>query len=229
MTRRPQLALAVTVALLVVDNVLSNRVLPSWMYLPTRLVTVGLLLAVATRLGGCDAADLGLDRSKLKRGLIWGTAVAALVLTVMVVSAAVPITGDFYRDDRAGGVGPAGLAYQVLLRIPFGTVVPEELFFRGVVLGLSRLIWKPWTAVAVSAALFGLWHVLPAQTVSDANQGLADIGLGGGVVISAVLATAGAGALFAWLRLRSESLLAPMLLHLATNAGGFTLAWLSLR
>jgi membrane protease YdiL (CAAX protease family) len=36
-----------------------------------------------------------------------------------------------------------------------------------------------------------------------------------------MLSTAGAGCLFAWLRLRSRSLLAPILAHAATNASAY--------
>lgn len=216
-------------ALLVVDNVLSNRALPGSWYLPTRLVTVVAMLVVAIRVGGCDVVDLGLDRSRVRRGAAWGGIAAAVILAVMCIAAAVPATADFFRDERAAGISYAGLAYQVLLRIPIGTVLSEELFFRGVILGLGLKLWSQRGAVLYASVLFGLWHVLPSQTVSDANRVLQEAGMSGGVVVSAVVFTAGAGVWFAWLRLRSGSVVAPMLVHLATNAGGFTLAWLVLR
>jgi hypothetical protein len=40
-----------------------------------------------------------------------------------------------------------------------------------------------------------------------------------------VAATAAGGVLLSWLRTRSGSLAAPMLLHLATNCGGALTAW----
>jgi membrane protease YdiL (CAAX protease family) len=45
----------------------------------------------------------------------------------------------------------------------------------------------------------------------------------------ACLATAAAGVLFSWLRLRSGSLLAPGLLHVATNSMGTLAAAAALR
>jgi uncharacterized protein len=47
--------------------------------------------------------------------------------------------------------------------------------------------------------------------------------------VLACLATAAAGVLFAWLRLRSGSLLAPVLLHLATNSVGLLAAAAAVR
>ncbi len=44
-----------------------------------------------------------------------------------------------------------------------------------------------------------------------------------------VAVTLVAGLLFCWLRLRSRSLLAPVLAHLATNTVAFTAVWVVLR
>jgi len=46
------------------------------------------------------------------------------------------------------------------------------------------------------------------------------------LVVGNVLSTAFAGAVFAYLRLRSGSLLAPALAHLATNNISFVVGWL---
>jgi CAAX protease family protein len=108
----------------------------------------------------------------------------------------------------------------VLVRIPWGTVLWEEVAFRGVLLAsLSRLV-SVRTATAMSAAVFGIWHVRPTLSALAANN------VAGGPVLRAVAVVLGclftgvAGGLFAWLRLRSGSLLAPGLLHLAANALG---------
>ena len=215
--------------MLLADNVLTNRVLPSSTYVPVRLVTVAACLLVAVRVGGCSANDLGLDRRRVTSGLRLGGIVAVVTVLVMLAGSFIPATEVFFRDDRAGGVGVAGLLYQVLFRIPLGTVLPEELLFRGVVLGLASRTWRPPAAMAASAFLFGLWHVLPALGLVTANEGVSQLGLGRGVVLSAVVSTAAAGLVFAWLRLRSGSVVAPMLLHVATNSVGFTLAWAALR
>jgi membrane protease YdiL (CAAX protease family) len=47
------------------------------------------------------------------------------------------------------------------------------------------------------------------------------------VVFGAVAVTFAGGLVFAWLRLRSRSLLAPVLAHAATNGLGLAVAWLA--
>ncbi|MBV8951398.1 MAG: CPBP family intramembrane metalloprotease [Actinobacteria bacterium] len=49
------------------------------------------------------------------------------------------------------------------------------------------------------------------------------------LVAAAVAITFAAGVLFCWLRLRSRSLLAPLLAHLATNGAAFVVAWFVVR
>jgi membrane protease YdiL (CAAX protease family) len=79
--------------------------------------------------------------------------------------------------------------------------------------------------IAVTSAVFGIWHVRPTAGALRVN------GLAGGpgkttaAVGSGVAATAAGGVLLSWLRLRSGSLAAPILLHLATNCGGALTAW----
>jgi membrane protease YdiL (CAAX protease family) len=77
-------------------------------------------------------------------------------------------------------------------------------------------------ATAVTSVLFGLWHVLPALDVTGTSTAISD----GGrpprrrvllTILGTVLFTALAGVVFAELRRRSDSLVAPVLLHWATN------------
>jgi uncharacterized protein len=106
------------------------------------------------------------------------------------------------------------------VRVPFGTVLWEEIAFRGVLLAALLRILPVRTAVAAAAVVFGIWHIRPTLGALAAND-LAD----GPVlrllaVLLACTGTAAAGVLFSWLRLRSGSLVAPVLLHLATNTLG---------
>jgi hypothetical protein len=56
------------------------------------------------------------------------------------------------QDQRVADVDtPVELAYQALVRIPFGTAVMEEFAFRGVLVGLPAGMGPMKTAVAVSS------------------------------------------------------------------------------
>jgi membrane protease YdiL (CAAX protease family) len=233
--RRPRsgVALALVLAVATAWNLAANLWLPAALYVPGALAVVLALITVAVRVGGCGAADLGLDRRDAARGLAWGAVAAATAAAVLVVGAALPATRGLFEDRRAEGAALAALAYVAGVRVPFGTVALEETLFRGVLLGLGLRRWPRRTAVAASCLAFGLWHVLPARAVTTFNPVVA--GAAGGPagrvlgVVAAVAGTALAGLVFCWLRLRARSLLAPALLHAAVNGLGYALAFLVLR
>lgn len=216
-------ALTLTVLVLAAANVLNNRVVPR-AYLLTSLVTTAVLLALL-RLAGLSWADAGLGRAGLGRGLRWGLLLVALVAGAYTLGALLPATRRLFADPRAADAGAGELAYQTLVRIPFATVLLEEVAFRGVLYGEVRAVAGVVWATVVSSVLFGLWHVLPAQDLRrlrpDARR------LAGSLVVpAAVVASALAGVLLCELRRRTGSLAAPMALHWATNALGYLTAWL---
>jgi membrane protease YdiL (CAAX protease family) len=169
---------------------------------------------------GLTAADLGLRRDRLRAGLRLGSAAAAPVVAAFGLAALTPATRPLLNDQRIAGLDRRQLAYQVLLRIPVGTVAWEEIAFRGVLQAALRRVLDEPVATAVGSAVFGLWHIRPTVEALAANR----LAVGRGARILAVTAvvggTAGAGAVFSLLRERSGSLAAPVLLHLAANCTG---------
>ena len=81
----------------------------------------------------------------------------------------------------------------------------------------------------VSSLLFSTWHIAPTLSTAGGNAELSDAAssLAGrsALVAGAMSTTFVAGLVFAWLRLRSRSLLAPVIAHLATNGVAFSVAW----
>jgi membrane protease YdiL (CAAX protease family) len=77
--------------------------------------------------------------------------------------------------------------------------------------------------------LFGLGHIAPTlHTMSgNAEVASASASLAGQVlvVLGSVAVTFLAGLAFCWLRLRSGSLIAPVIAHVATNGLALTVAW----
>jgi membrane protease YdiL (CAAX protease family) len=131
-----------------------------------------------------------------------------------------PEARPLLRDKRVAGLSGRRLAYQVLLRIPLGTVCWEEVAFRGVLHAALRRVLTERAAIAAQSALFGVWHVRPAAETLRANQ-LAPGRTARIAAVAAVVAgTAAADALLSVLRERSGSLAAPVLLHLAANCSG---------
>lgn len=230
----PRAALLLVVVIAVAGNLALNLLVPAALYVPAALGTALAAVLAAVAVGGCGARDLGLAPGDLGRGLRFGGAALAVTAAVLALAAAVPATRELFADRRVDAASAAALLYVTLVRVPLGTVALEETLFRGVILGLLlRLRRSPWQAAVWSSVLFGLWHVLPARSLTTFNPVVA--GAGGGTargalgIAAGVSGTALAGLVFCWLRLRSRSLLAPMLLHVATNSLGYALAWVVLR
>ena len=209
--------LVVVVAVLAVHNVVGNLVVPSTLYVPVNLAVAAMLLVVG-RHSGCSWSDLGLDRRGVGRGVAVGSALALGIAVVLAVAALVPATRSLFEDRRVAHVDGAGLAYRALIRIPLGTVILEELAFRGVLLPQLMRLRSASVAVAWSSMLFGLWHVIPTWEALHVNH-LAEAPVARVLVVgAAVAATAVVGAAFCWLRLRAASVSAPMLVHAAANS-----------
>lgn len=201
--------------------------LPGWAYPLGGALAVAGLLGLA-RWSGLGATALGLDRRHLRRAAVVGLIGLALVGLAFGIAAAVPALRTVFHDGRMGTLGLGTLLWVTLIRIPLGTVLLEEIAFRGVLPALlgggERWRWGP---VLGASALFGLWHVLPSLALGR-NAAVATVL--GGVPIAvlsglAVIAAAGAGVVLYWWRHTGRGVLAPALVHLATNSGGVLVAW----
>lgn len=220
--------LVAAIGLLAVSNVMSNEVLPHDWYVPWNAsMALGLTL-LAWRWDATPPAAQGWDRDRLRSGLHWGGLAAGLIVASYGVGLALPQTRELFNDDRAPR-DLGRLLYQAFVHVPLGTVLLEEVAFRGVLPAMLERRTTPWRAVGISAGLFGLWHVLPSWGLSRANAavGAQVHGVGGKAltVAAAVVSTAAVGVVFSWLRRRSGSLVAPMLLHLSTNTTGYLFAY----
>ena len=133
--------------------------------------------------------------------------------------AASPRTRPALADRRITTLTWRQVGYQVTVRIPAGTVLWEEVAFRAVLLAALRRVWPGPSAAAVAGGLFGLWHIRPTVAALRVNQVTAGPRATVAAVTAAVAGTAAAGVALGWLRDRSGSLAAPVLVHLAANCG----------
>jgi uncharacterized protein len=215
---------AVGVAVLAVHNLAVHRALPAPADAALNLVTAAGLTGFA-RYAGCSPADLGIDVRHAGSGLRSGLGAAAMAAGVVTLGAALPATRLYFQDRRVSDVGRGEAAYHLAVRIPLATALAEELLFRGVLLALFRRRRSPAAAVLWTSLLFGAWHVLPTIDHYQGNPArdlAADPSRGRRLaVLATTLSTAGAGAMFAWLRLRSRSVLAPALAHAAINMSAY--------
>jgi membrane protease YdiL (CAAX protease family) len=198
------------------------------------VISVSLLtaaLALIAWSAGATRADLGLGRADMPAGLLYGAGAMGVVLLMLVAAAVIPATNGFLHDSRAQ-IDGGRLLYELGVSIVLLTAIPEEFAFRGVLLGSALRLWGPWRASLVTSALFGLWHIAPTlHTMSDNREFAGAAAHTGGqvlLVLGSVAVTFVAGLVFCWLRLRSKSLIAPVMAHVATNGLALTVAWFAI-
>ena len=221
----PRAALALSAGL-IAWSLIANLVIGDTAYtVRNLLLTAGLL--IAARRAGLSAAALGLTRQRVGDGLRWGAGAVAVIAVVLWVGVALaealPLVPSLLADERAQLDGPA-LAAAMLVRIPLGTALFEEVAFRGVLLAVLLRCCSPKVAVLTSSVVFGLWHIAPTAVSLDLNGIAATSPSGLAAIVGGVLITTVAGLAFTWLRWRSGSLLAPVLAHWATNSLGLLAA-----
>lgn len=163
-----------------------------------------LVLVLVARGSGTGWRDLGLGRAEARRGLRWGAAAATVASAGWVLVLLV-------APDALDEADEGQLLLRALVLIPLGTVLAEELAFRGVLHARLRQALPRAGAVVVGGVVFGLWHLGTALRRDEPVAGV-------------LLATGLGGVVLGVLRERSGSLLAPVGLHLGVNVGGLLAA-----
>jgi len=229
----PWWPLLLVIAALVAFNVITNRLAPQGHELLWAIGGSFGLLAIGL-LDGNSWTDMGLGWRYLVPGFLWGAACIVVVTAGYLVAAAFPRGRSAMHDQRVAALSGPKLMFQALVKVPFGTVLFEEIAFRAVLFSmLARRFGIGW-AVVISAILFGLWHILPSIGTHEQSAALGSVvgeGRRGNIlaVLLSVLTTTIAGVIFAGLRLLSGSVLAPMGMHWATNGVGYFFSWTIIR
>jgi membrane protease YdiL (CAAX protease family) len=188
-------ALAVATGLVVWSGLVAPRV-------PARGL-VPLQAAGSAGLVALTNASLGFRPPALWRGLRLGVVAGSVVSAGVVATTGLPRV----RVAMAERELPEPTTGWLLVRIPVGTVWAQEAAFRGALGTLAAEAFGPRWGRLLQATAFGLSHVADARGAGEP-------------VVGTVVVTGAAGWAFGWLHSRSGSLLAPMLVHLATNEAG---------
>jgi hypothetical protein len=195
---------ALVLGVLVVHNLMTNLWFTDrWTYVPVNLATAGGLVAVAG--------------TPLPVGA-WWPALAAAAVVVAAVALVGAVAPRLVADRRMAGVDARGTAGRALVRIPFGTVVLEEVAFRAVLPALLSPV--------AAAALFGLWHIAPTAKALEVNgvRRRRPAAVAGAVAVTTVV-----GLLLWELRVATGGLAAPALVHVAANSGATVAAFVVFR
>jgi uncharacterized protein len=202
---------------------LVERVLPARATGVAKLAVLGGVVAFGALVMVLSAREMAMDRRDLRAGVRYGALAACVVVLALIVLVAVPSSRAHFLHSRVRHDSTAEHWLLPLLVIPLGTAVYEEVIFRGVLLGAALRRWNTYTSVIVTSVAFGLWH-LPVAASDPATSGAT----GPAPYLATFAFTAAAGVAFAVLRLRSKSVVAPVLAHVATNSGAYVAALVAL-
>jgi len=176
----------------------SSAVLPggSWQFVLAGVALAGASL-LAARMVGLNGESLGLRRAAAARGAAIGALAggAIAVLGVALLRLGPSVIGQPVGYAPLARVSGDELARHIALLLPLGAVVPEELAFRGTLLGGLLARYRARTAVTGSAVAFALWHgtvawftvmntSLPVVLIIPAVAGALLIVFAGGVVMA---------------------------------------------
>jgi membrane protease YdiL (CAAX protease family) len=210
-------------AVAVAANGMTNGSLPPKFHVP-----IGLLAsAVSSYAFRADVTmrEQGLALRALPRGTLYGTAASIPIAATLIFGARNKHSRPMYAEERITAVSGQRAAYEMLIRIPLGTALPEEIIFRGSLLGLLLRHHPTLIAAALDSFLFGLWHVTPTLSRMP-THGLtkeSTIAFRCAWLAVTVGATFVSGLALSWLRLRSGSIVAPWMAHTTANCAGYAL------
>lgn len=215
---------AVATGLVLAYGAASQRAIPRSAQLPANLGAATGLVLLARR-WGASWEELGLDARSAPAGIAVGAATVPPIALAIATGTAIPPLRELFHDDRVAGTSWRDAALHVLVRVPLATALAEELLFRSALFAIAGARHDRTRAVAFTSLAFGIWHVLPALHSHRSNPGAAKaaepVGGAAAVIGGTVAATSLAGVGFAWLRLRSRSVLAPVIAHAALNSAAF--------
>ncbi len=198
-----------------------NVVTVSWAAIAQSAGTL-LIVIVASRWCGLTWAEAGIGQTNLLRSSLIGAGIglglAAVVLVALEVGAhlGTPIT---YKPLRGASI--SAVMTHALVGLPLQTAIPEELAFRGLLLGLLMRTLTPLRATLVTSAIFVAWHVVvQVQTLAVTNfPSPWQIVPATGLAFAGVFA---GGVIFTLLRLRTRNLAAAFVCHWLFDAGLIT-------
>ena len=198
-----------------------NVVTVSWATMAQAAGTL-LIVIVASRWCGLTWAEAGIGWTNLLRSTLIGAGIGlGLGVVVLLAFELGALLGTPITYQPLQGAARSAVLTHALVGLPLLTAIPEELAFRGLVLGLLIRKLTPWRATLVTSAIFVAWHVVvQVQTLA-----LTNFTSPGQIVLATSLAVAGlfaGGLIFAFVRLRTRNLAGAIMAHWLFDAAFVT-------
>jgi membrane protease YdiL (CAAX protease family) len=191
----------------------------SWSFVIAGFALVGISV-VAAGVMRLDTETVGLAGDPVRgalAGLAIGVGVAAVGVAALRLLGPTIVGRPIEYAPLSSATGP-DLARHIAFFLPLGDIFPEEIAFRGVLLGALARRLRPRPAILVAGAVFALWHGgVALATIGDTTLGRPSVWFIPAIV-GALLVVFIGGSVFAWLRLRTRTLATTIAAHWALNA-----------
>jgi membrane protease YdiL (CAAX protease family) len=188
----------------------------SWAFVVAGALVVGVSIAIA-RDAGLGRTELGIVGPLRYGALGAGLGATVALVAVFAIPLVAGITGRPLAYEPLRGLPASALALHVAFFLPLGDILPEEIAFRGALVGLLARA-TGLAAIVVGGAAFALWHTaVIVVTVADTTLGPPSPWFVP-AILGALLVVFVGGALFAVLRLRTGTVATTIGAHWAFNA-----------
>jgi len=190
----------------------------SFAYVPLNVLAAAILLLWARRVATLSPAQLGFTPGYSSiTSATWGIGIGlAIGLPILLVLLLFRSHLPLHSLEAFTSTGIPDLLWRIIIWVPFGTVMLEETAFRGVLFAVVEQDSGLQRALILSSVAFALWHI------GVVIRGLATGNLGPQSAILAFLAisivTFIAGLGLAFVRVRTSSLVGPMVIHWVVNS-----------
>lgn len=185
-------------------------------YVPANLLAILVLALVA--FGPLDLTFGEVVGSYELVDALIGLTIGGLLAAPLFVGLRWPRWRARIADERTSHLSGAALTYQCLVHVPLGTALLEEFAFRGVLYVAWTTTESHLVAAIISSLVFGLWHIAPARNAFLLNQPRSSMPAMLRWIALTVIATFVAGLILVWLRVASEGVLLPFVLHATLNS-----------
>lgn len=163
--------------------------------------------------------DLGWRKDNLARSLLLGLGLTVIIILLFLFLLwLLPIIGLNIGPPRLPISSRLDLLWRIIIRIPLGTALFEEVLFRGIFYGYIIRNVSTQKTVLVTSLFFALWHITAAFETVRYNFQIGAVLFGIGLWLIFLISSFIAGLLFGWIRYKGRNITGCILAHALINS-----------
>lgn len=188
-------------------------------YLWLNLCALCLIWLWSRRYLNLTNVDLGWRKDNLARSLLLGLGLTVIIILLFLFLLwLLPIIGLNIGPPRLPISSRLDLLWRIIICIPLGTALFEEVLFRGIFYGYLIRNVSTKKTVLVTSLFFALWHITAAFETVSYNFQIGAVLFGIGLWLIFLISSFIAGLLFGWIRYKGRNIAGCILAHALINS-----------